>query len=330
VKGWSTRILRALTLIFAVLGLAAAVIGAMIAVPLTQPPALESIRTGALAIDQSGLPALSSFLARDGTSLAYRLYPSAGDTKNIAIVIHGSAGDSVGMNQIAKRLTAENFTVVVPDIRGHGASGTRGDIAYYGELDDDFADLLANLRRQYPQARFSLLGFSLGGGYALRLAAGKFRDDFDRLVLLSPFLGPDADSTRQSGASAPWTTVDISRIIALFVLHRVGLNCCEALPVIAYAVAPDARKYVTPQYSFRLLSNFSPPRRLDAAFHRLKLRTTIIAGGADELMVPQGYADLVRGIQPTIDVKILPALGHMDMLHVPAAIDAVAAAFGPP
>ncbi len=47
-------------------------------------------------------------------------------------------------------------------------------------------------------------------------------------------------------------------------------------------------------------------------------------------MVPQGYVDLVRGIQPAIDVKILPALGHMDMLHVPAAIDAIAAAFAPP
>jgi pimeloyl-ACP methyl ester carboxylesterase len=321
--------LRALTQIFAVIGLAAVVIAAMIAVPLTQPPTLESIRAGAMAIDQTGLPALSTFQARDGTSLAYRFYPSAGDTKNIAIVIHGSAGDSVGMNQIAKRLAAENFTVVAPDIRGHGASGTRGDIAYYGELDDDVEDLLANLLRQYPQARFSLLGFSLGGGYALRLAASsRLGGNFDRLVLLSPFLGPDADSTRQSGASAPWADVDIPRIIALFTLHRVGIPCCEALRVIAYAVAPDARKYVTPQYSFRLLSNFSAPRRLDAAFHRLKVRTTIIVGGADELMVPERYADIVRGIQPAIDVKILPALGHMDMLHTPAAIDAVAAAFG--
>jgi pimeloyl-ACP methyl ester carboxylesterase len=322
--------LRALTQIFAVIGLAVVVIAAMIAVPLTQPPTLESIRAGAMAIDQTGLPALSTFQARDGTSLAYRLYPSAGDTKNIAIVIHGSAGDSVGMNQIAKRLAAENFTVVAPDIRGHGASGTRGDIAYYGELDDDVEDLLANLRRQYPQARFSLLGFSLGGGYALRLAASsRLGGNFDRLVLLSPFLGPDADSTRQSGASAPWADVDIPRIIALFTLHRVGIPCCEALRVIAYAVAPDSQKYVTPQYSFRLLSNFSAPRRLDAAFHRLKVRTTIIVGGADELMVPERYADIVRGIQPAIDVKILPALSHMDMLHVPAAIDAVAAAFGP-
>jgi pimeloyl-ACP methyl ester carboxylesterase len=55
--------------------------------------------------------------------------------------------------------------------------------------------------------------------------------------------------------------------------------------------------------------------------------TTIIAGGADELMLSDKYADVVRGIEPAIDVRIVPALAHMDMLHKPTAIDAIAAAF---
>jgi len=37
------------------------------------------------------------------------------------------------MNGIAKKLAEENLLVVVPDLRGHGASGTRGDIGYYGQ-----------------------------------------------------------------------------------------------------------------------------------------------------------------------------------------------------
>ena len=107
-------------------------------------------------------------------SLAYRVYPAAnGDKKNIAILIHGSGGHSTGMNGIAKKLAAENFLVVVPDIRGHGASGTRGDIGYYGQLDDDLDDLVAELRRQYLTGHFALLGFSSGGGFALRAAARK-------------------------------------------------------------------------------------------------------------------------------------------------------------
>ena len=74
--------------------------------------------------------------------------------QNIAIVIHGSAGHSTGMNEIAKRLAADNFMAVSPDIRGHGESGTRGDIGHYGQLDDDLEDLLAQLRRAISAGAF--------------------------------------------------------------------------------------------------------------------------------------------------------------------------------
>jgi pimeloyl-ACP methyl ester carboxylesterase len=324
---WLKRIWRPFRWALTTIGLAAVIGGTLLACPVRQPPELASIHAGAVAIDQSGLPELSRFLARDGTSLAYRVYPAAeAGTQKIAIVIHGSAGHSEGVNQIAKRLAAENFLVVAPDIRGHGSSGTRGDIGYYGQLDDDLADLIAELRRHYLQAHFSLLGFSAGGGFALRAASGKLGADFDRLVLLSPYLGYDAPSSRSAQTSADWAEADIPRILALIALRRFGISCCEALPAIAFAVPPGSEQHVTSRYSFRLLTNFAAPRDLDAAFHRLKMPTTIIAGGADELMQSDKYADMVRGVEPAIAVKILPGLGHMDMLHAPAAIDAIGTA----
>ena len=226
--------------ILAVIGLLALLFGLLIATPLSRPPELTSIRAGARAVDQSGLPDISRFQARDGSWLAYRLYAAAdGGGQNIAIVIHGSAGHSTGTNEIAKRLAAENYLVVAPDMRGHGESGTRGDIGYYGQLDDDLEDLIAELRRRYPQPHFSLLGFSAGGGFALRVAAGKLAADFERLVLLSPFLGYYAPSSRSAEGSAQWATADLPRIVAISVLGRLGLRCCEALPVIAFAVAAE-------------------------------------------------------------------------------------------
>jgi pimeloyl-ACP methyl ester carboxylesterase len=325
---WLVRIWHAFRWALSVVGLASLFATALLAYPLSRPPELTSIHSGARAIDLTGMPDLSRFQARDGTYLAYRLYPATDrDATRFAILIHGSAGQSSGMNQIAKRLATENFAVAVPDIRGHGASGSRGDIAYYGQLDNDLEDLVAELRRQYPKPRFALLGFSLGGGFALRVAAGNLSSDFERLILVSPYLGYDAPSTRSPGRSAHWANPDMPRIAALLVLRRLGLPCCEGLPVIAYAVAPHSEKHVTSVYSFRLLANLSAPRDLGAAFRRLKMPTTIVAGGADELMESAKYADIVRGIEPAIDVKILPGLGHMDMLHAPAAIDAIGAAF---
>jgi pimeloyl-ACP methyl ester carboxylesterase len=84
---------------------------------------------------------------------------------------------------------------------------------------------------------------------------------------------------------------------------------------------------VTSRYSYRLLTNFAAPTDLAAAFRGLKIPTTIIAGSADELMESDKYAEMVRGVEPTIDVKIVPNLNHMDMLHAAAAIDAIGTAF---
>jgi len=308
-------------------GVLAVIFAGLLSVPVSQPPELASIHAGALAIDYAGMPDPLRFQARDGTSLAYRLYPAAdGSTRDVAIVIHGSAGHSASMNQIAKRLAAENVVVVSPDMRGHGYSGTRGDIGYGGQLDDDFADLLAELHRQYPQSRFELLGFSSGGGFALRIASEELGADLVRLVLLSPYLGYDAASTRSVGDSAHWASPDIPRAIALAMLRRLGLRCCEALPVIAFAVPPRSEKRVTARYTFRLPTNFGAPRNLAAAFGRLKMPTTIIVGGADELMYPDKYGDIVQGIKPAINVKIVSGLHHMDMLHAASAIDVIAAA----
>jgi alpha-beta hydrolase superfamily lysophospholipase len=186
---WLRRIAVVAAALLAVAGLAAIALGALLAFPVSAPPPLESIRAGALAIDRSEMPDLSYFQARDGSSLAYRVYPAAnGDKQKIAILIHGSGGHSTGMNGIAKKLAADNMLVVVPDIRGHGASGTRGDIGYYGQLDDDLDDLITELRRQYLVGHFALLGFSSGGGFALRAAVGPLSGVFTRLVLLSPYL----------------------------------------------------------------------------------------------------------------------------------------------
>jgi pimeloyl-ACP methyl ester carboxylesterase len=324
--------LRALAVVAAALlalaGLGAIALSVLLAFPVSSPPPLETIRAGALAIDRAAMPDLSYFQARDGSSLAYRVYPAAnGDKRNIAILIHGSGGHSTVMNGIAKRLAADNVLVVVPDIRGHGASGTRGDIGYYGQLDDDLDDLIAELRRQYLTGRFALLGFSSGGGFALRVASGSLAPAFTRLVLVSPYLGYDAPSTRRPEDSAAWAKPDIPRLLTLNLLRRLDLRCCEALPVIAFAVSPGSEKYVTARYSYRLLTNFGPPAELSAAFRQLKIPTTILAGGADELMLPDKYAEVIRGIEPPIEVRVLPGLTHMDMLHVPAAIEAIAAAF---
>jgi hypothetical protein len=133
------------------IGVAAVTLVIMLATPVRQPPTLASIHAGAIQIDETGAPDLSRFQARDGTWLAYRLYPAPNGARDrIAILAHGSSASSIEMNAVAKALAGAGVTAVALDIRGHGASGTRGDIAYGGELDDDLADVVGELRLIRP------------------------------------------------------------------------------------------------------------------------------------------------------------------------------------
>ena len=217
-------------------GILSLAIASLLAAPLSQPPALASIHAGAVAIGDTDRPALSRFQARDGTSLAYRLYPARnGATDRLAILVHGSSGSSADMHAVARALADSGVAAAAIDTRGHGASGTRGDIGYIGQLDDDLADLVAELRPQYPTARLTLIGHSSGGGFTLRIAGEPEGKLFDRFVLLAPYLGYSAPTNRPSEGPGRWADADVPRILALMFLRRLGVDWGQSLPVIAFA-----------------------------------------------------------------------------------------------
>ena len=182
----------------ATIGFAGLVLGVLIASPLRRPPELASISTTARAVDRSDMPGLDRFHARDGTELAYRHYPAGPPASGqIAVVVHGSSGSSIAVHALAKGLAARGVETYAPDIRGHGASGTRGDITYLGQLEDDLADFVGEIRKANPAAPLTLIGHSSGGGFALRVAGSPIQNLFARTILLSPYLGYNAPSSRQ-------------------------------------------------------------------------------------------------------------------------------------
>src|SRR5271154_223146 len=271
--------------LLALVGAAAITLATMLASPVRPPPPLASIHAGATQINEAGAPDLSPFPARDGTWLAYRLYPAANGARDrVAILAHGSSASSIEMHVLAAALAQAGVTTIALDIRGHGASGTRGDIAYRGELDDDLADLVAQLRHGYPAARFSLIGHSAGGGFALRIAGSPLGEAFDRFVLLAPYLGYSAPTNRPAEGPGLWALPDTPRIVASLMLEKLGIDWPQSLPALAFANAPEAKMSVTSQYSFRLLRNYTAPPDWSAAFARAKGRVAVVAGADDELM----------------------------------------------
>jgi pimeloyl-ACP methyl ester carboxylesterase len=315
--------------VLALVGAAAITAALMLASPVRPPPPLVSIHEGAMRIDAAGAPDLSRFQARDGTWLAYRLYPAANGARDrVAILAHGSSASSIEMHVVAAALAHAGVTAVAVDIRGHGASGTRGDIAYRGELDDYLADLMGDLRKTYPAARFSLIGHSSGGGFALRIAGSPLGDSFDRFVLLAPYLGYTAPTNRPAEGPGLWALPDTPRIVATAILERIGIDWPQSLPAIAFANVPEAKMNVTSQYSFRLLQDYTAPLDWKGAFLHAKGRIAIVAGANDQLMDAEAY----RGALPPLgaSVTILPGVDHIGIVYRPEAIKAILAANAEP
>lgn len=325
VSGWAFYALKTGLWLFGTLAL---VFALLLAVPLRQPPELKTITAGVRQVDRSDLPDLQRFQARDGTWLAYRSYRPAGAAdRRVAVLVHGSAGSSANMHAVGKALAAAGHRVAALDIRGHGGSGTRGDIGYIGQLDDDLADTVQHLRQEWPDGEFTLIGHSSGGGFALRTAGNANGELFARYILLAPYLDYSAPTSRAGTGQARWAEPDVPRILGLALLRRLGITCCDALPVLAFALPPESVLRATQRYSYRLFSNFGTDLHYRDFLTAARRPITVICGSRDELMDADKYEDAMQGSGSEVRTVIVPEADHMGILAAQPALQAIVAAF---
>lgn len=267
---------------------------------------------------QATQPALQFYRAQDGTDLAYRYYRAVGGGRQAAILIHGSAGQSQGMHDLAQALAAQGVNVYAPDVRGHGASGPRGDIAYIGQLEEDLALLSEQVRAAHRGQPVTLVGLSAGGAFALRVAGGAHASVADRYVIVSPALNDVARPGRGG-----WAKPDVPRIALLMLLNKVGIHRFDGAEAIRFAV-PPGRTDMTPAYSYRLMVNFAA---LDdkARMARVAAPMTLIAGAADEQFDAAAYAPRLTPCNPKLKLRLLPGVRHYGMATDPRMIAGIAA-----
>jgi non-heme chloroperoxidase len=287
-----------------------------------QPPPLASVSEPFANVDFSDLPGLRTYPARDGTKLGYRVYEGGG--AQVVVLIHGSSDDGAGLHPLAKALRDAGASVYVPVLRGHGNFGRSGDIDYIGQLEDDLADFVAVVRPLHPGASLSLIGFSSGGGFVLRVIATPEEKLFDRFIMISPALPPGSPTIRPD--TGGWVSVAKPRIIVLALLNRLGVGGLNGLPIVAFATSPKAPN-LTGVYSFRLAVDFGAPRDYLAALGRSTKPAALLVGGSDELFFPDRFAPLFKPARPDLPITIVPGIGHIGMTVTPQGIAAVRKSF---
>ncbi|MBX5465506.1 MAG: alpha/beta fold hydrolase, partial [Clostridia bacterium] len=126
---------------------------------------------------------LETFRAEDGTVLLLRRWQGRGGRRGDILLLHGAGAHGGLYEPLAAELATRGWSVWLPDLRGHGASGgRRGDVERFEVYARDLAPLAGRL----AAPRF-LWGESMGGLVALELALEQ-PGEWSGLVLSAPAL----------------------------------------------------------------------------------------------------------------------------------------------
>jgi 2-succinyl-6-hydroxy-2,4-cyclohexadiene-1-carboxylate synthase len=233
------------------------------------------------------------------------------------LLLHGFTQTGRGWDEVARHLAGERYRPLAPDLRGHGAAGSRRPI--------DIASVVGDVHGLAP-GRFALAGYSMGGRIALNVALAH-PDRVTKLVLVAATAGiedPAARAARRERDEelAAW----IERHPIADFADRWGAQPLFARQTPEVAAAARADR----------LDNH--PRHLAAALRgigtgtmtpvwerlgELAMPVAVLAGERDAKFV--ALARRLADALPDATLTIVPRAGHALALEAPAAVAAAIA-----
>jgi uncharacterized protein len=120
----------------------------------------------------SGLPTALGPNPPDSPSTTAHAAPTESATRPLAVLLHGWEGSSrsVHMLSLTTVLNRGGIDTLRINFRDHGASHHLNPELFHSCRLDEIVAAIALVRERYPQRPLVLVGFSLGGNFALRVA----------------------------------------------------------------------------------------------------------------------------------------------------------------
>jgi pimeloyl-ACP methyl ester carboxylesterase len=262
----------------------------------------------------SGVPALrTEEIELHGHPVTYH---RMGDGPPV-VLIHGITSSSRTWAEVMPAL-AEHYTVIAPDLLGHGRSAKpRGDYSL-GAYASGLRDLLAFIG--IPKA--TIVGHSLGGGIAMQFAY-QFPQRLDRLVLVdSGGLGREVSMALRAatlpGAELvmPLMFNGLLRDAGRFVnraFGRVGIRGSATMRGIAEGLDSLADVQARLAFVHTARSVIDPAGQRVDARDRLylseKVPTLLVWGGNDRI-IPVSHGEDAHRLMPHSRLEIFEGAGH--------------------
>ncbi|RNI22872.1 alpha/beta fold hydrolase [Flexivirga caeni] len=234
-----------------------------------------------------------------------------------ALLLHGVACDHTTWDRVIRPLSRD-YTVIAPDLLGHGQSAKPRADYTLGGFANGMRDLLSLLEIE----RATIVGHSFGGGVAMQFAY-QFPELTERLVLVAPGgLGPEVSPIIRAATLPGFEQVmGVLTLPGIRQVNTVGLRIAHAARLPG---TRDIDEIATVYDSFR------DPQTRAAAHHVLRAvvdrhgqvvtmtdrayltesMPLCVIWGAEDPIIPASQADTVAELAPGARVEIVEDSGH--------------------
>ena len=242
----------------------------------------------------------------------------------MVLLIHGITGCAEQWDQVMP-LLAERYTVVAPDLLGHGRSAKpRGDYSL-GAYAVGVRDLLVALGHR----RATVVGHSLGGGIAMQFSY-EYPPFAERLVLVSSGgLGREVHLLLRAatlpGSELVLPLIAHSRLTGLGTgvaqaLTKFGLKAATDLAEMAkgYSSLADAGARQAFIHTVRAVLDIRG-QRVNATdrLYLAELLPSLVIWGSRDPLIPVQHAEIAHRELPGSQIEIFEDSGHFPQLHEP-------------
>lgn len=267
----------------------------------------------------------TQFVTVHGHRRAYALGGREIGTAPTLLLLHGLACDRHTWDPIWDEL-AERYTLLAPDMLGHGESDKpRGDYSPGG-----YANGMRDLCTVLGIDRVTVVGHSFGGAVAMQFAY-QYPERTERLVLVDPGgLGPEVTPVIRA-VTLPGIEL-VLRLITLPGIRQVNTTAMRVLQPLGGAETRDLGEFA------RILDSLKEPGAR-YAIHKLvtgvidwrgqnvtmrdrayltEAMPLCVVWGAEDRVLPVSHAEAVRELAPNARVFIMDESGHFPHKDHPA------------
>jgi len=265
-----------------------------------------------LPFDRSPAVARRSFTVGAGQQLSAILWHGA---QPELVLLHGGGQNAHTWDTVALAL---HRPLIAIDLPGHGHSGRRADRDYGPwQNAEAVAELVDQLHGRWPGRGLVLVGMSLGGVTAIRLAA--IRPDLIRRLVVVDVTPQAHESFRQLDTAARGAVALVTGPPAFDSFEQMVQAAVTASPgrprsALERGVRHNAVQLPDGRWTWRYDLHGRPAGEPDlsplwADVERLTMPVLLVRGG-DSKFVRDGDADRFRSLQPGARVETVARSGH--------------------